>query len=53
MPRHPADVSVTWADINKAKSLLHWSPKINVELGIKKTVDWFKENWDWVSEIKT
>lgn len=53
LPKHPADVSATWADINKAKSLLHWSPKINIELGIKKTVDWFKENWDWVREIKT
>jgi nucleoside-diphosphate-sugar epimerase len=51
LPRHPADVSATWADINKAKNLLSWSPKINIEDGIQKTVNWFEENWEWVKEI--
>jgi nucleoside-diphosphate-sugar epimerase len=51
LPRHPADVSATWADINKAKELLSWSPKINIENGIQKTVNWFEENWEWAKEI--
>ena len=51
LPRHPADVTATWADINKAKELLSWSPKINIEDGIQNTVNWFEENWEWIKEI--
>ena len=51
LPRHPADVTATWANINKAKNLLSWNPKINIEDGIQKTVNWFEENWGWVKEI--
>jgi len=49
---HKADLKATWADITKAKKLLGWEPKINLEEGIKRTVEWFKENWDWVKDIK-
>lgn len=51
-PKHPADVSATWADINKAKELLSWEPRVEIEEGIQGTVDWMKENWDWVRKIK-
>ena len=30
-------------DITKAKKLLKWSPKIDFLVGLKKTIDWFKE----------
>ncbi len=49
---HKADIKATWADITKAKELLGWQPKVSIEEGIKKTVDWFKENWDWLKDIK-
>jgi len=52
LPRHPADVTATWANISKAKKTLSWSPKIDIEDGIQKTVNWFEENWEWVKEIK-
>jgi len=51
LPRHPADVTATWANINKAKNILSWNPKIDIEDGIQKTVNWFEENWEWVKEI--
>ena len=51
LPRHPADVTATWANIDKAKNILSWNPKINIEEGIRKTVNWFEENWEWVKEI--
>ncbi len=51
LTRHPADVTATWADINKAKEFLSWSPKINIEDGIQNTVNWFEENWEWIKEI--
>ena len=31
------------ANISKAKKILNWEPKINLEDGLKKTYDWFKE----------
>ncbi len=49
---HKADMRETWADITKAKGLLGWSPKTSLEEGIEKTVKWFKENWNWVKDIR-
>ncbi len=31
-------------DIAKAKNYLHWEPKVKLEDGIKKTVEWFKQS---------
>lgn len=49
---HKADMKSTWADIKKAKDLLGWQPRVSLEEGIKRTVQWTKENWDWVKEMK-
>ncbi|MCE5303549.1 MAG: GDP-mannose 4,6-dehydratase, partial [Planctomycetaceae bacterium] len=43
-PSHPADVRTTWADISKAKRLLDWQPKVPIEQGIRRCVDWYLEN---------
>jgi UDP-glucuronate 4-epimerase len=37
------DVPVTYADISKAKKLLGWTPKVTIEAGVKKLVEWQKE----------
>ena len=47
-----ADMEKTWADIKKAKEFLGWGPKIDLETGIKKTVEWTKKNWEWISGIQ-
>ena len=31
-------------DITKAKTLLNYNPKINLDEGLKRTADWYKEN---------
>jgi dTDP-glucose 4,6-dehydratase len=31
-------------DITKAKTFLRWRPKIELEEGLKRTIEWFKEN---------
>jgi len=31
-----------YADVNKAKELLNWAPKIQLEEGLGKTIDWVK-----------
>ncbi len=52
LPRHPADVFATWAEIKKARELLSWQPKIKIEEGIKRTIEWFLENWKWVKRVR-
>jgi len=43
-PFHKADMFETCADINKALKLLNWKPLVNIEEGLKRTVDWYIEN---------
>lgn len=50
-PFHIADLMETWADIEKAKSLLDWEPKVSLEEGLKHSVDWYLENREWLKEI--
>jgi len=50
-PFHKADMLATWANIEKAKNLLGWSPKVTLEEGIKRTIDWYKENYEFASKI--
>ncbi|MEM3101623.1 MAG: GDP-mannose 4,6-dehydratase [Candidatus Nitrosotenuis sp.] len=35
------------ADINKAKDLLGWEPKIDLNEGIKRTVEWYLNHKEW------
>ena len=51
-PRHPADVRATRANIDKAKKLLKWKPKISIEQGVKNTVTWFLENKKFLRKLK-
>jgi nucleoside-diphosphate-sugar epimerase len=52
-PRHPADVFTTWADIEKSKEKLEWYPKTTIEEGIKKTVQWYLKNREFVNSLKS
>lgn len=49
---HKADMKATWADISKAKTLLNWQPQVRLEEGIKRTVEWTKENWEWIQKVQ-
>lgn len=46
LPMQPGDVERTFADISKAKKLIGYEPKTTFKDGIKKFVDWYKENID-------
>ncbi len=50
-PTHKADVRETWADIAKAARLLDWKPETPLREGIARTVEWYRENRDWVRTI--
>jgi nucleoside-diphosphate-sugar epimerase len=52
LPRHPADVFSTWADIKKSRDMLNWYPKTVIEDGIRKTVQWYIENREFVNSLK-
>jgi len=40
----PGDVSVTYADITKAKRMLKYQPGVKMEEGIKRFVEWYRKN---------
>ena len=44
LPMQPGDVDRTFADISKAQKLIGYEPKTSFGEGIKKFVDWYKEN---------
>ncbi|HEX6279143.1 MAG TPA: GDP-mannose 4,6-dehydratase, partial [Pyrinomonadaceae bacterium] len=40
-PLQPGDVPITYADISKARRLLHYNPQTKIADGIPKFVEWF------------
>lgn len=42
-PSHQASVENTFTDISKAKKILDWQPKTNIEQGVAKLVSWFRD----------
>ncbi len=43
MPMQPGDVTATYADIDDLKKDFNFDPKVNIDEGIKRFVDWFKK----------
>jgi dTDP-glucose 4,6-dehydratase len=37
------DPKVRRPDISRAKSLLQWEPKVDLNMGLKQTIDWFRQ----------
>ena len=42
-----SEVGRLLADNRKAKKLLGWTPKVSLEEGLKKTIEWIKDNQDY------
>ncbi|MBL8014025.1 MAG: GDP-mannose 4,6-dehydratase [Candidatus Omnitrophica bacterium] len=47
-----ADMKATWADISKARNVLGWQPTIDVQEGIRRTVEWYQQNTHWLKDVK-
>ena len=47
------DPKVRQPDITLAKEILQWEPKVEVEEGLTKTIDWFRGLRDWTQEMNT
>ena len=46
----PMDVSVLQCDYSKIKKYTDWEPIISIEEGLRRTIDWYRENgkrWSW------
>lgn len=43
-PRRPGDVRHTKGAVEKAKKLLGFEAKVNFDEGLKRTIEWFKQN---------
>ena len=35
IPKRPGEPEITWSNINKAKKLLNWRPRVSIESGVK------------------
>lgn len=44
LPDQPGDVSLTFADVTKAESLLKYNPEVSIVDGINRFVDWYRSN---------
>ena len=52
-PAQAADVAATWADISQARQRLRWQPEVVYEHGVKKSIEWYKEQRTWAKDIKS
>jgi UDP-glucuronate 4-epimerase len=43
LPDQPGDVPITYADVTKAKALVGYSPKVPIREGLKRFVEWYRD----------
>jgi UDP-glucuronate 4-epimerase len=53
LPRHPADAMVNFANVEKARRLLGWEPRVSLEEGVKNLVTWYLTERSWASQVAT
>jgi len=51
--KHPADIDASWANVEKARRMLGWEPRVSLDDGISALVDWYKQNRSWASQVLT
>lgn len=52
LPNQPGDVQITSADQKNAKRVLKFQPKVSLDEGVRRTVDWYNE-WSRAKRQKT
>ncbi len=52
-PDAPGDVRATWADIDKARSLLGWEPHVARQDGLAECVAWYRAERAWAASVDT
>ena len=51
-PAVKADMTANLADITKAKTLLGWTPQVELDEGLRRTVDWYLSERQWLKDIR-
>ena len=46
------DVDVVLPNLNKSKEKLGWQPRIDIDEGLNRTIDWYKNNENYLKNIK-
>ena len=41
------------ADVTKARDLLGWQPKVGLEEGVSRLVEWYTAEREWAYKIQT
>ena len=49
-PNRAGDIRDSLADISKAERLLGYNPQVRIREGLKKTLEWFKANQEFIQE---
>ena len=44
LPDQPGDVPITYADVRKAGRILGYSPRVSIREGLRRFVEWYREN---------
>jgi UDP-glucuronate 4-epimerase len=52
-PLHPADILANWASVEKAGKLLGWEPRVSLEQGVARLIDWYMAERAWASQVDT
>ncbi len=52
-PANPADMSANWANVEKARRLLGWSPQVSLKEGVANLIDWYQRERSWASQVDT
>ncbi len=50
---HPADLRQSWADVEKAKRILDWEPKVSFDEGLDSELAWYQSERAWACEVDT
>ena len=45
-------MDVVLPNLNNSKDKLDWEPLTNIDEGLKKTIDWYKNNESYLEKIK-
>ncbi len=53
LPAHPADMLANCANVEKAKRLLNWEPRVTLKQGIAHMVNWYLAEQAWAQQVDT
>ena len=52
-PFHPADMTSSWANVEKAGRQLGWEPQVKLDEGIGRLIEWYQAERQWASQVIT